>query len=328
MQYVFVAAGLSLLLLGGESLVRGAVALARRLGVSPLIIGLTIVAYGTSAPELLVSLEANLTGFPGIAIGNVVGSNIANILLIVGCSALIYPISCAPGSIRVNGPVVLGATVLLFALGYSGAITAWAAVPMLVLLIGFSVYSYRTARGGVLRGDPEAAIAVHEVEEFEDGPKTMSMTVIVLFAGLAGVVLGSHLLVTGAVDLARSFGVSEATIGLTLVALGTSLPELATALVAAYRRHSDVALGNVVGSNIFNVLGIMGIVPLFGTLPVPERMAGFDLWVMLVTTVIFIGWIVLRHSVGRTMAAAFLLAYVIYIACHYLGFSALAMPHV
>ena len=133
MNYILVAAGLSLLFVGGEALVRGAVALARHLDVSPLIIGLTIVAYGTSAPELLVTLEANLSGAPGIAIGNIVGSNIANILLIIGCSALIYPIACSNGTIKVNGPAVLGATVLLVVLGNSGAITAWAAGPMLAL---------------------------------------------------------------------------------------------------------------------------------------------------------------------------------------------------
>ncbi|MFQ5775827.1 MAG: calcium/sodium antiporter [Kiloniellaceae bacterium] len=323
MSYVLVAAGLSLLLLGGELLVRGAVWLARRLGVSPLIIGLTIVAYGTSAPELLVTLRASLAGAPGIAIGNVVGSNIANILLIVGCSALIFPITCAPGSIKVTGPVVLGSTLLLVLLGLGGAITPWAGIPMLAFLIGFTVFSYQVERQGALAGDPEAALHLKEVEAFEGGSRSLAGGSLALLAGLAGVIAGSHFLVTGAVGLARSFGVSEATIGLTLVAFGTSLPELATAVVAAYRRHSDVALGNVVGSNLFNILGVMGVVPLFGTLPVPPGMAGFDLWVMLGVTVFFIVWIMRCHCVGRVLAAAFLLGYGVYIACHYFGIAAL-----
>jgi cation:H+ antiporter len=321
MNYILVAAGLSLLFIGGEALVRGAVALARHLDVSPLIIGLTVIAYGTSAPELLVTLEANLSGAPGIAIGNIVGSNIANILLIIGCSALIYPIACAGGSIKVNGPAVLGATVLLVVLGNSGAITAWAAGPMLALLIAFSVYSYRRARAD----GPAAALARHEIEEFEDGRMAVTTTVLALVLGLAGVIVGSDLLVSGAVGLARSFGVAETTIGLTLVAFGTSLPELATAVVAAYRRHPDVALGNVVGSNIFNTLGILGIVPFFGPLPVPADLARFDLWVMLGATVVFLAWLGLRGSVGRAVAGVFLFAYGAYIAGHCFGLSAVAM---
>lgn len=319
MFYVLVAAGLCLLLIGGEFLVRGAIALARRLGVSPLIIGLTVVAYGTSAPELLVSLEANLSGSPGIAIGNVVGSNIANVLLIVGLSAAMMPIACAPGSIRLTGPVVLGATGLLVLFGWSGAISPWASAPMLAGLVGFTVFSYRAERARFAAGCPGAGGPLRELEEFEDGPKSLSAILAALGLGLVGVVLGSHFLITGAVGLARAFGVSEATIGLTLVALGTSLPELATAIVAAYHRHSDVALGNVVGSNIFNTLGIMGIVPFFGTIPVPPRMMLFDMWVMLGVTTLFIVWIMVRHSLGRIMASLFLTAYGFYIACHYFG---------
>ena len=319
MPYIFVAAGLCLLLLGGESLVRGAVELAQRLGVSPLVIGLTIIAYGTSAPELLVSLEANLAGSPGIAIGNVVGSNIANILLIVGASAIIYPIACKGGGVNLNSIVLLTATVLFFGLALSGSIESWAAFPMLGLLFGFTVYSYYAGRR-----NPGTAAAL-EAEGFENGSKPLSRSLAVLAFGLVGVVLGSHLLVTGAVDLARSFGVSEATIGLTLVALGTSLPELATAVVAAYRRHPEVALGNVVGSNLFNTLGIMGVVPIFGALPIPAPVIGFDFWVMLGATLVFVGWSAVCRSFGRALAALFLIAYVGYIACHYFGISAMPM---
>ncbi len=320
MQYVLVAAGLSLLLLGGEMLVRGAVVLARGLGVSPLLIGLTIVAYGTSAPELLVSLEASLAGSPGIAIGNVVGSNIANILLIVGCSALISPIVCTNGSVNFNGMMMLGSTALFVALGYTGAITPWAALPMLGLLAAFTVYSYLSGRK-----DMQAAEAALEAEGFDCLPTSLPKASAILLAGLLGVALGSHLLVTGAVDIARSFGVAEATIGLTLVAFGTSLPELATAVVAAYRRHSDVALGNVVGSNLFNILGIMGIVPLFGSLPVPEAVVAFDFWVMLGATVVFVGLTAFCVKVGRLVAGLFLLGYLTYIACHYYGISAMVL---
>lgn len=319
MDYLLVAAGLGLLLFGGELLVRGAVCLARRLGVAPLIIGLTIVAYGTSAPELLVSLEAALAGVPDIAIGNVVGSNIANILLIVGCTALIYPIACSWGSIRQSGPILLAATVALVGIGIYGAVTAWAAVPMLLALVAMTVAGYRTERRKARAPDhvPE------EVEGFEDGPQTLPRIVLALVFGLGGVILGSHLLITGAIGLARAFGVSDATIGLTLVALGTSLPELATGVVAAYRRQSQVALGNVVGSNLFNILGIMGVVPLVRSLPVPAAMVTFDLWVMLGATVVFLLLVALRPRIGRIAGGLFLMGYGAYIACHYFGLTGL-----
>ncbi len=323
MQYILVAAGLSLLLLGGEMLVRGAVDLARGLGVSPLVIGLTIVAYGTGAPELLVSLEASFAGSHGIAIGNIVGSNIANILLIVGCSALIYPIGCTNGSIKFNGMMMLGATVLFVALGYTGAITPWDALPMLAILVAFTLYSYSSSRK--TPETVEAAQADLDAEGFDSTPLSLPKASTILLAGLACVALGSHFLIAGAVDIARSFEISEATIGLTLVALGTSLPELATAIVAAYRRHSDVALGNVVGSNLFNILGIMGIVPLFGALEVPDAVVAFDFWVMLGATVVFVGLTAFCVKIGRLVAGIFLLGYFAYIACHYYGISAMAM---
>ena len=319
MNYLLVAAGFVLLLLGGEFLVRGAVALARRLEVSPLIIGLTIVAYGTSAPELLVSLEAHLGGASGIAIGNVVGSNIANILLIVGCAALIRPVSCARECLRLNEPVVVGATAALALLGLTGSVTVWASVPMLIFLAGFTVYSYWAERRSLARGDPEAAMLLHEVEEFEDGPKHPLLIGAALAGGLVGVLCGSDFLVDGAAGLARSFGVSEATIGLTIVAIGTSLPELATSVIAALRRHGDVALGNVLGSNIFNILAIMGILPLFKPLPIPQDVATFDMWLMLGITVFFVGWAVAFRRIGRPLGLLFVLGYAAYIGAVFLG---------
>jgi len=320
MQYILVAAGLVLLLFGGEMLVRGAVVVARGLGVSPLLIGLTVVAYGTSAPELVVTLEASFAGSPGIAIGNVVGSNITNILLIVGCCALVYPIGCSGKSVNFNGVMMLGATALFVVLGYSGAITPWTALPMLGILAAFTVYSYLAGRT-----DPQAAQEALEAEDLGYCACSLPKASAILLAGLVGVALGSHLLITGAVDIARSFGIAEATIGLTLVALGTSLPELATAVVAAYRRHSDVALGNVIGSNLFNILGIMGIVPLFGTLPIPEAIVAFDFWVMLAATAVFVGLTAFCIKIGRLVAGLFLLAYLSYIACHYFGISVMPM---
>ncbi len=329
MLYLFAAAGLGLLLFGGEMLVRGAVGLARQLGVSPLLIGITIVAYGTTAPELLVSVEAHLSGHSGLAVGNVVGSNIANMLLILGSAALISPLGCAPGAVRRSGTVMLAAAVLFVVLGWSGTIFAWQGVLMLLALACFSVLSYRWERTDSKHGNAEAALHVEEAEEIEEtGPKSRAGAIVCLVAGLLCVVAGSHLLVEGAIGLARTFGVSEEIIGLTLVAVGTSLPELATAVVSAYRRHPEVALGNVIGANTFNILGIMGIVPLFGHLPIPPTIAQFDLWIMLAITVFFVPWIQWCGRIARPLGIVFLVLYVAYVAAQYLGMSGISASQV
>lgn len=328
MDYVYVAAGLCLLLVGGEFLVSGAVKLALRLGISQLVIGLTIVAYGTTAPEMLVSVDAHLAGAPGLAVGNVVGSNIANILLILGCGALIYPICCNKGAIQHSGPTVIAASVFLVLLALGGVVTLWASIPMLTALALFSFHSYYSERRALAanKADPESAIYTEAAEEFSQGPKTLVSSLALLLIGLAGVVAGSHFLVDGALGLARHFGISEATIGLTLVAVGTSLPELATAVVAAYRRHPEVALGNVLGANTFNVLGVMGVLPFFGDLPIPGQIAAFDIWVMFGVTAFFVPWMMFRCRLNRGMAVVFLLAYAAYVACRYYGLAGMPMP--
>ncbi len=327
MSYLLVAAGLGLLLLGGELLVRGAVALARRLGVSPLLIGITIVAYGTSAPELLVSVESHVSGHSGLAVGNVVGSNIANILLILGCSALVAPLCCAPGAVRRGGTVMLGATVLLFLLGWIGFITAWQGGLMIVGLVLFSYLSYRWEQAPEAVPDAEAALHLEEEREIEEtGPRTLAGAVVCLTGGLIAVVAGSHFLILGAVDVARQLGVTEAVIGLTLVAVGTSLPELAASVVAAYRRHPEVALGNVIGANTFNVLGVMGVVPLFGRLEIPPAITQFDLWIMLAATLCIVPWIQWCGRIGRPLGAVLLVLYVAYVTTQFLGMSGVPTP--
>ncbi len=325
MPFLFAAAGLGLLLLGGELLVRGAVALARRLGVSPLLIGITIVGYGTSAPELLVSVEAHLSHHSGLAVGNVVGSNIANILLILGCAALIYPLTCAPGAVRRGSLVMLATSFVLVLVGLAGEVTPWQGGLMLIALVCFSLQSYRWERQDNNGATAEAALHIEETEEIEEtGPKTLPGIVFCILAGLAGVVFGSHFLIEGAVGLARQFGVSEEAIGLTLVAIGTSLPELATSVVSAYRRHPEVALGNVIGANTFNVLGIMGFVPLFGTLPVSAKVLSPDIWIMIGVTLFFVPWIQWCGRIGRPLGIVFVLLYVGYVAMHFYGMSAIA----
>ena len=341
MNYLLVAAGLILLLAGAEFMVRGAVALARRLGVSLMLIGLTIVAYGTTAREFMCSLEAALAGLPGIAFGTVVGTNIANILLILGTAGLITPILCRPGALRRDGAIVVGASLLFVGFARYGAIAAWQGALMVAILFAVTGICYWTERReGAAAAHAREAEEIHRLPRTielilaflpqtirlilafligERRPQTIGLTLAFMIGGLAGVILGSQLLLEGAVSVARTLGVSEAVIGLTLIAIGTSLPELATAVVAAYRRHPELALGNVLGANIFNILGVMGTVSLVTRLQVPTKIVDFDLWVMLGVTMFFVAWMIFTRRLGRPMAVAFLAVYGAYVAVQYLA---------
>ncbi len=305
-MYLAVIGGLVLLLLAGDLLVRGAVALAVRLGISPLIIGLTVVAFGTSAPELMISVEAALGGVPGIAIGNVVGSNIANVLLVLGIPAIIYPICCDQSGIRRNIFMMVGATLVFIAFAYQGAFTFTNGFVMLLLLIGFLAYS--GWRAMAQSDETEAGL-----EEVEGIPASKPRMVTYILLGLIGLPLGANLLINGATEIAHTFGVSDAVIGLTVVAIGTSLPELATTVVAAMRKQTDVAIGNVIGSNLFNILAIMGITAIVAEVPVPSHFLNFDLWIMLGTALLIIPFALLHKPITRRMGIGFVVAYAAYI---------------
>ncbi len=309
------AGGFVLLLFGAEYLVRGAVSLARRLKVSPMVIGMTIVAYGTTAPELVVSLQAAVDGQPGISVGNVVGSNIANILLILGTSAVITPIVCDPRRLYRDAAVMLGSALLFVALALSGTISRWQGVLMFAALLVFSGYAYLSERRRRRAEGGPAEIA----EEFEEGPRSPWLALLAIVGGIAAVVIGARLLVAGAVTLARLLGVGEEVIGLTVVAIGTSLPELATAVVAALRRHSEVALGNVIGANIYNLLAIMGLVSAVAPLRVPPQILRFDLWFMLAVTVALLASVLLRRGIARAVGIGFIAVFVAYTALQYFG---------
>lgn len=300
MDILLIIAGLVLLTLGGESLVRGASSLASRMGLSPVLIGLTVVGFGTSTPELMVSLDAALGGSPDIALGNVVGSNIANILLILGLTALIWPIATKGLELGRALWVVGGATVALiipFALGSVGMAVGLA---FLAALTTYLVLEFRETR----TPDDDMTIASHG----------LFASAAFIIVGLAALMGGANALVTGATSLARGLGMSEAYIGLTIVAIGTSLPELATSLVAALRRQSGIAVGNVVGSNIFNVLGILGITAVVTPIPVAPRFLTLDLPVMLAATLVML--LILRSAkIGRLMGAGLLAGYVAYLWC-------------
>lgn len=322
MTYFLIIAGFALLLVGGESVVRGSVALAQRLGVSPLIVGLTIVGFGTSLPEMVVSVNAALVGAPGLAVGNVVGSNVANILLILGVASIIAPIAVHPGAVRRDLLGMTVVTLIYVALGMMGQIVFWHGVLMLIALfcyIGFTVWHDNKSH------DEVADLHREEAEEMGVIPlRTVSIGGIIVI-GLFAVVVGAEWLVTGATTLAKEFGVSDEVIGLTVVAIGTSLPELATSIVAAYRGHSDVCVGNVLGSNLFNLFGITGVTALFAPLPFSDKIVSFDLWVLLAATAIIIPFMLSGRRISRIEGSILLLLYVGFIASQFLGMS--GMPY-
>ncbi len=296
--------GFVLLAIGGEALVRGAVGLASRLGISPLLTGLVIVGFGTSAPELATSIQAALAGAPGIALGNVIGSNIANILLILGISALILPLAVQPAAFFRDSLALAGSTLLCLGAVMLGTIGPLAGVVLIAALLAYLFWAYRSERGA---GEPEGAR--HEAEAADAAPAQHSVLVLglMIVAGLAGAIFGAGLLVDGAVQIASAAGLSESVIGLTIVAVGTSLPELVACVVAVLRGHPDVALGNVVGSNIYNVLGILGATAIISPIAVPAEIAALDIWVLLSVSALFLvqlrsGWRVSRPEGGILLA--------------------------
>jgi len=313
MAYVSLVAGVALLLFCGDLLVRGAVALAVRLKIPAIVIGLTIVAFGTSAPELVVSLRAALAGSGGLAIGNVVGSNICNILLVLGLPALICATDCNQPLVIRNTLYVLGASLLFTVLCFYSPLGFWDGTILFVLMIAYLLESGRRA---ARRPDPEAVIG-DETIEMIDGVSGLPNQRFGIFgclaAGLIGLPLGAQLTVGGATTIAQSYGVDEAVIGLTLVALGTSLPELATTIMAALRGHAGLALGNVLGSNLFNLLAIMGLTAMITPVAVPEIVKQVDLWVMLAAALVLTPFVLAKKSITRLPGLAFVAMYIAYI---------------
>lgn len=303
-------AGIVLLTLGGEGLIRGAVAGAKRMGVSPLFTGLVIVGFGTSSPELVVSIHAAMNQQPDIAIGNVVGSNIGNILLILGLCALICPLTVQPQALRRDGLVMMLATGLFLLLAWDGALGRVDALTFLVALAGYLGWAYWSESRQVA---PAAELHAAEADEVQHLPSSTLFIIAALVGGLVLLIGGSQLLLYGAIGIAQAMGISEAVIGLTIVAVGTSLPELAVSVIAALRRHADVAVGNILGSNIFNLLGILGVSAFLQPLPLVERMAHFDQWVMLAASAVLIAFLYTGLRLSRGEGLLLLIGYAAYI---------------
>lgn len=308
-EFLSIAAGLALLFYGGDWLVTGAVSIARRINMSTLLVSVLIVGFGTSMPELLVSLQAVMQGKPDIALGNVIGSNTANVLLIMGVAAVITPVLCTSHGVKRDSLVVLLASGILLALSFMGVIPRAAGVIMLLVMagyVGYCIWSEKNAD-------------THDIEpEDTETPMPLWKSIGFCVISLVALVIGARLLVDGASAVARDFGVSEAVIGLTLVAVGTSLPELAAAIAAAVKKHSDVVIGNILGSNLYNILGILGITSIIAPIPFSEQMANFDIWLMLATAIVLIPIVFMgERKITRVHGGMFLLVYAVYVAWLY-----------
>lgn len=301
-----ILAGLSLLFIGGETFVRGATEIAKRLGMSQLLIGLTLVGFGTSTPELLTSVKAALAGSPGVAVGNVVGSNIANVLLILGAAAILYPLNSNLHALKRDGAMMLAGALLCVAIGLYGVLLRLIGIGMIALLVAYIAFAYVSEKRN-------ASLRAPSKDEPDVRPMPLGKGLVYAIAGLAMVMFGADWLVRGSIALSLNAGISETVIGLTIVAVGTSLPELAISVIAAFRRNADIAIGNIIGSNIYNVFGILGVTALIQPIAMPDRIANADAWIMLGITLLFLIFAATGAKITRREGAFFLVAYGIYL---------------
>jgi cation:H+ antiporter len=303
-------AGLALLIVGAEMLVKGASRVAAGFGISPLVIGLTVVAFGTSSPEMAISVSSAWKGEADIAVGNVVGSNIFNVLFILGLSALITPLVVSKQLVKLDVPLMIGVSVLAFLLSMDGRIAFWEGAILFVGVIGYTILAIRMGK------------ASGETGEAVEGADRTGMNLGLIAVGLVLLVLGSQWLVSAAITIATAMGVSELVIGLTIVAAGTSMPEVATSVTAAIRGQRDIAVGNVVGSNIFNILAVLGLTAMVapGGLPVSQAALNFDYPVMMAVAVACLPIFFVGYTIQRWEGALFLGYYVAYTV--YLVFAA------
>lgn len=304
LPYFLLVIGLVILLYGGKILVDGASAIAVKLGMSAGLIGMTVVAFGTSAPELLVSVNAALKGNSDIAIGNVIGSNIANIGLVLGISGIFYPILIRNSHIKFDYLITLLVSVLFLGLSYNGVISFWEGILLFASFIAFNVYLFRSSTGD----NPEVEEEIEQVKGY-----SWLFAILLFIGGMIGLYAGSELLVNNAVKISREFGVSERVIGVTIIAIGTSLPELITSIIAALSKRTDLALGNILGSNIMNILSIIGITAIIKPIGVSQAFIDSDfIWMIGITVLLFF---VMRTKmrVSKVEGGVLLVSYVAYL---------------
>lgn len=306
MAWILVLFGLAILVVAGDSLVKAAVNLALRIGISPFMVSLTVVAFGTSAPELFIVLSALADNAPDLAVGNIIGSNIANVLLVLGLPALAVGLNTAGYDTRKAFAYMITTTVLFIALAFLSPFTWWHSV----ILLTFLTFILFDQLGDARRDSENNKSEPLEGVNLEMRGWTITFYLIL---GIIGLPIGATILVTNAELIARDFGVSETVIGLTLVAIGTSLPELATTAVAAVRKQADVALGNIIGSNMFNLLAIVGIAALVSPIPIAAHFLNFDLWVMLAASLVLIPFVLFHQNIGRIWGLSLTVIYLAYL---------------
>ncbi len=311
MTYLWLLIGFTLLLVSGDILVRGAVALSQKLNIPAIVIGLTVVAFGTSAPELVVSVRAAFDGMPGMAVGNIVGSNVANILLVLGIPSIIAATDCKQPFLKENIFILLGATALFIGLSFTGTLVFWHGALMFACLL---VFLFVQAKRASSTEDQEAILGEDAMEMLE-GETWMPhgwVIAFLLIIGLIGLPLGANITIDAATLIAKSFGISDAAIAVTIIALGTSLPELAATIPAALRGHAGMALGNIIGSNIFNILAVMGITSMIAPVRIDANFLQFDYWVMLAALLVLMPFILREAKITRLAGLFFFLSYLGY----------------
>jgi cation:H+ antiporter len=295
--------GVYLLVIGGDWTVDNAVIVAEKSGLSKHFIAATVVAFGTSAPELFTSINANLSGFPGISVGNVIGSNIANVMMVIGISAIIAPVVFKASEVRVDTLVMLGATVAMAAAILNGLLPRWGGIAMVVAIGLYLIYQFKASK-----------LDVDEIEESEGGS---TKPLLMLTAGILTLLIGSEVLVQGAVAGGVALGVPEAVIGMTMIAFGTSLPELTACVSAARKGHSDMIIGGIIGSNIFNILSVMAFSAIAKPLVMDSRFAAFDLPIVIAVTLLFAAFLLFAGRIGRLAGALMAFGYLAFIVAQY-----------
>lgn len=310
MVFLQIVGGLLLLFLGGESLVRGSVKIAKEYKISKLIIGVTIVAFGTSSPELLITLQAAIKGSYDIALGNVIGSNIANSFLVLGLAAILYPVNVQKELVKFDFHYMLISSLILFLFVMTGVISRIEGAILIAILFIYTLSTLKRHKNNKLDSLVQQVAEVEEQNFFE---VTKNIAFIMVLISVVFLTLGANILVNGASDLARLFGVSEAAIAVTIVAIGGSAPELATSVIAAYRKHSDIAVANVIGSNIFNILGVMGVSSIVTPIVTRSSLSFFDIWVMLFSAMLLYSFVRKKYIISRINGMALCVFYALYI---------------
>ena len=305
---IFLFAGLFVLILGGDFLVKGSTNIALRLRISPLVVGLTIVAFGTSSPELLVSVKAALSGSPDLTMGNVIGSNICNLALVLGVTAMIRPIRVQSDSIKIDWPMTMGSSILLYFLVREGLLKSFEGILFISLLVAYTFFVIRKSR----KENTELSFAQKRTLYLTSTWKHLARDIVLIVLGGFGLFYGSEWFLEGAKGLALFFGVSERVIGITVLALGTSLPELVTASIASFKNQTDLAIGNLMGSNIFNILSILGITSIIKEIEVSDVILNIDMIWMLSITLVILPMMVHKRQVGRWEGLVLLLIYSYY----------------